>query len=112
MESALADYYEGTARAAALREQARARAEKMIKEADEAAREPERAANDAVRALRELGETREQIAELTGLGAAEVRALLAGPTHGVPDAAQPTTAVRAAADGDDAAHGEAREAAT
>lgn len=79
VESALADFYEATARAEALREQARLRAERMIEQAELAAAEPERAGHAAVVRLSELGESREQIADLTGLRLVEVRALLAEP---------------------------------
>lgn len=77
VDGALADYYEATARAGAVREQARVRAERLVEQAELAAAEPERAARAAVLRLHDLGETREQIADLTGLRLAEVRTLLA-----------------------------------
>lgn len=77
MESALTDYYEQTARAEQLRTNARARTEKILADAEAAAAEPERRARNAVKALRDLGEPRDQIAELTGLALPEVRAILA-----------------------------------
>lgn len=46
-------------------------------EAETAAAKPEEAARRAVAVLRELGESQPQIAELTGMTVAEVRASLA-----------------------------------
>jgi hypothetical protein len=95
VEAALADFYESTARAAALREQARVRAERMVEQAELAATEPERAAHAAVVRMHELGESREQIADLTGLRLVEVRALLTEAERaGSPE----PTAARTAAD--------------
>jgi hypothetical protein len=89
VESALADYYEQTGRAEQLRANARARAEKVLADAETAAAEPERRAREAVGMLRDLGEPRDQIAELTGLALAEVRAVLArladAPSEAPPD---------------------------
>ena len=73
VESALADFYESRMRAEVIREAARVKVAKILKEAEAAALEPLRAAHAAVMALKELGETREQIAELTGLSVTEVR---------------------------------------
>lgn len=78
VESALADFYENRMRAEGIRESARVKVARILQEAEQAAREPLKAAHAAVLALRELGETREQIAELTGLGVTEVRAHLGG----------------------------------
>ncbi|WP_148089446.1 hypothetical protein [Kitasatospora cineracea] len=77
VESALADFYEQTGRAEHLRATARARAEKILAEAETAALEPERLAREAVGKLADLGEPRDQIAELTGLSLPEVRTVLA-----------------------------------
>ncbi|MFG2201290.1 hypothetical protein [Kitasatospora sp. NPDC048715] len=77
VESALIDFYEQTRRAEQLRVAARSRAEKILADAEAAAREPERLAREAVAALADLGEARDQIAELTGLSLADVRAILA-----------------------------------
>ena len=76
VEAALADFYEGMAKATALREQAQVRAARLIAEAEVSAVEPERAAKEALRTLASLGESRDQIAELTGLAIADVRAAL------------------------------------
>ncbi|MEY9937611.1 hypothetical protein [Streptacidiphilus sp. MAP5-3] len=92
VESALTDYYEETARARALRQQAAARAEKLLADAEVAAAVPEAAAQRALVDLSALGERRDQIADLTGLTLAEVRATLAGA------AAASTPSSRAAAD--------------
>lgn len=77
VESALADFYEQRGRAELLRSAASVRAAKIVADAEAAAQEPERQARAAVAALQDLGETRDQIAELTGLALAEVRAALA-----------------------------------
>ncbi|WP_152646301.1 hypothetical protein [Streptacidiphilus albus] len=76
VEAALADFYEGMAKATALRAQAQVRAARLIAEAEVSAVEPERAAKEALRTLAGLGESRDQIAELTGLAIADVRAAL------------------------------------
>jgi len=76
VESALADWYEGTARAEELRQRAEARAAQLLADAEAAAAEPEAAARRALRILAGLGETRDQIAGLTGLTLTEVRAAL------------------------------------
>lgn len=76
VESVLADWYEGTARAAELRQRAEVRAAQLRADAEAAAAEPESAARRALMALVGLGETRDQIAGLTGLTLSEVRAAL------------------------------------
>jgi hypothetical protein len=91
VDGALADFYEATAKAEALREQARVRAEQLVEQAELAAAEPERAARAAVLRLHGLGETREQIADLTGLRLVEVRAMLA-ESAAEPEPAVPATA--------------------
>ncbi|WP_194908994.1 hypothetical protein [Catenulispora rubra] len=78
VEAALADFYECRMRAEAIREAARVRVAKILREAEAAAREPLNAAHTAIMALKELGETREQIAELTGQSVTEVRIHLGG----------------------------------
>lgn len=77
LESALADFYEHTEAAAVLRAEAQRKAERLIADAETAAAVPEGAARRAVAVLRELGESQPQIAELTGMNIAEVRACLA-----------------------------------
>ncbi|MFJ2864928.1 hypothetical protein [Kitasatospora sp. NPDC087314] len=77
VESALIDFYEQTGRAEHLRVAARSRAEKILADAEVAAVEPERRAREAVAALADLGEPRDQIAELTGLSLTDVRTVLA-----------------------------------
>src|SRR2546423_6859702 len=84
VESALADFYESRMRAEGIREAARLKVARILREAEQAAREPLKAAHSAVVALKELGETREQIAELTGLGVTEVRAHLGSAWEPVP----------------------------
>jgi hypothetical protein len=78
VEAALADFYESRMRAEVIREAARVRVAKFLQEAEAAAREPRISAHAAVMALKELGETREQIAELTGMSVTEVRVHLSG----------------------------------
>ncbi|WP_405018079.1 hypothetical protein OHV05_14850 [Kitasatospora sp. NBC_00070] len=78
VESALTDFYEQTGRAEQLRASASARAAKIVADAETAAAEPERRAREAIEALHNLDEPRDQIAELTGLSLADVRAILAG----------------------------------
>jgi len=77
LESALADFYERTEAAAMLRAEARRKAERLLADAETAAAIPEDKARRAVAVLRELGESQPQIAELTGMSIAEVRAWLA-----------------------------------
>ena len=77
LESALADFYEHTEAAAVLRAEARGKAERLLADAATAAAISEDKARRAVAVLRELGESQPQIAELTGMSIAEVRACLA-----------------------------------
>ena len=77
VESALADFFEGKGAATDLRAEARRKAERLVADAETASAVPEESARKAVVALRELGETQPQIAELTGLTTSEVRAALA-----------------------------------
>jgi hypothetical protein len=76
VESALADWFEGMAQAEELRQRAAARAAQLLADAEGAAAEPEATARRALRMLAGLGETRDQIAGLTGLTLTEVRAAL------------------------------------
>ncbi|MFI5527073.1 hypothetical protein ACIA8O_00800 [Kitasatospora sp. NPDC051853] len=82
VESALTDFYEQTGRAEQLRAAASARAAKVLADAEAAAQEPERLAKLAVVTLQDLGEPRDQIAELTGLSLVEVRTVLAEAAGG------------------------------
>jgi hypothetical protein len=87
LESALADFYEHTEAVTVLRAEARRKAERILADAETAAAVPEGAARRAVAVLRELGESQPQIAELTGMSVAEVRACLAAQdvvTHSPP----------------------------
>ncbi len=77
VESALADFYEETAHAEHIRAVAMDRAQKLLADAEAAAAAPEERARAAVPALHELGETREQIGELTGLALTDIRGMLA-----------------------------------
>ena len=90
-EAVLADYYQAAlaAEEVMVTAQARAvaRAEQILVEAAKVAAGSQAAAVAALRRLRELGETRAGIRELTGLSAAEVRASLtpASDIEGVAD---------------------------
>jgi len=77
VESALADWFEGTTRAEELRARAKAKAAQILAEAEAAAAQPEAAARRALRMLVGLGEPRDQIAALTGLTLSDVRGALA-----------------------------------
>jgi hypothetical protein len=76
-EAVLADYYQAAHAAeevmATARARAAARAEQILTEAAKVAAGSQAAAIAALRLLRELGETRAGIRELTGLSAAQVR---------------------------------------
>jgi hypothetical protein len=78
VEAALADFYESRMRAEVIREAARVKVARILREAEQAARGPLMAAHATILVLKELGESREQIAELTGLGVTDVRAHLGG----------------------------------
>ena len=90
LESALADFYEGKEAAAALRAEARRKAERLIADAETAAAILEKVAKHAVVVLRGLGESQPQIAELTGMSIAEVRGCLV--TREAASHSPPTTA--------------------
>ncbi|MFC1407133.1 MULTISPECIES: hypothetical protein [Streptacidiphilus] len=77
VESALADWFEGTTRAEELRARAQAKAAQILADAEAAAAQPEAAARRALRMLVGLGEPRDQIAALTGLTLSDVRGALA-----------------------------------
>ena len=81
VEQALADYFQHTEDAEAIRRQAQERAAKLLADAETASREPEAFAAIAVRVLAQLGETRASISELTGLSPAQLREVLAQPTQ-------------------------------
>ncbi|MEV6965173.1 hypothetical protein AB0M47_08635 [Hamadaea sp. NPDC051192] len=76
VESALADFFEQTALAEALRTQAEAKVARILDDMREAIMEPQAKTRAALRTLAELRETRTSISALTGLSAAEVRAAL------------------------------------
>ncbi|MEZ0095516.1 hypothetical protein [Streptacidiphilus sp. EB129] len=77
VESALADWFEGTTRAEELRTRAQAKAAQILAEAEAATAKPEAEARRALRLLVGLGEPRDQIAALTGLTLSDVRGALA-----------------------------------
>lgn len=79
IEAALADYYEAAGRSAPIRAEGRARAARIIAEADGAAAGSDAAAGRAVRALRELGQTNAEIAFLCCISVPMVRVIANRP---------------------------------
>jgi hypothetical protein len=77
IEIALADYYEATARAERIRDEARRKADGIATDAEHAAAEPLHTARDAVRRLRELLGGNAEVAALCGITVAAVRDMLA-----------------------------------
>lgn len=74
--AALADYFEGTSRAATIRAEARRKADKLLAEAEAAAAPAENDRSQAARRLRALTGSLAEVAGLCGLSPATVRALL------------------------------------
>lgn len=83
IEAALADYFEATGRAAAIRAEARRKADKALADGEAAAGTPETASRDAVFRLRALTGSHAEAAGLCGLTVTAMRAMLrpkaAGP---------------------------------
>src|SRR5271168_5273378 len=77
IEAALADYYEARARLEGIRTAARAKADAALADGERAAAGSTAALRAAIRALRDLCDTNNEVAELCGLTTAEVRELLA-----------------------------------
>lgn len=77
VEAALVDFYAASVAAEEIVARAQARAQQILVEAQAAVITPRRAVVDAVHRLRELGENRTSLQELTGLSAAQVRECLA-----------------------------------
>jgi hypothetical protein len=92
IESALADYFQGTALAERIRATARARCEEMLAEAERTAAPQDAAAAHAVRQLRDLLGGTAETAQLCGLSGAAVRELLAGRQPASAAAAPPQPA--------------------
>jgi hypothetical protein len=76
IEAALADYFEAIGRAAAIRADARRKADKIVDDAEAAAKPSEAAGRGAVYRLRALTGSHADVAELCGLAVSAVRALL------------------------------------
>ena len=76
IETALADYFEATGRAAAIRAEACRRADKTLADAEATAGPADAAGREAVCRLRALTGSNADVAELCGLTMAAVRALL------------------------------------
>ncbi len=77
LEEALVDYYTWIALAEDIREKARKRAGRVLAEAEDAVQMPLVQAGNALRRLRDLGETREAIRELTQISTSRLREILA-----------------------------------
>lgn len=82
IEAALADFYEATGTAEQIRAAAQRKAARVVEEGETAARESDAAACKAVRELRALVETNAEVADLCGVAASAVRAMLAEPAAG------------------------------
>lgn len=79
VEAALADFYEAIGRSARIRADGRARAARIIAEADGGAAGSDAAAGRAVRELRELGQTNAEIAFLCCISVPMVRVMANRP---------------------------------
>jgi hypothetical protein len=90
VESALADYYIAAGAVDRTRERAMQKAEEIIRQAETAAQDSLAEAEDALRRLRELGETRSWIKEVTGVSGSHLYGALASGTDqdGNPGAGQ------------------------
>ncbi|ADD45029.1 hypothetical protein [Stackebrandtia nassauensis] len=77
VEAAVAAFHEHRLRAEQVMEVANERAQKVLADGRKRAADDERAASAAIGALAALGETRESIAELTGVSLTAVRQALA-----------------------------------
>jgi hypothetical protein len=77
LEAALIDYYTWLALVEDTRERATKRAARILAEAEEAVQMPLAQAGNALRRLRDLGETREAIRELTQIRGSQLREILA-----------------------------------
>jgi hypothetical protein len=76
IEATLADYFEAVGHAAAIRAQARRKADKVLADAETAAKPPDMASRVSVNRLRVLTGSHTDVAELCGLTLPAVRALL------------------------------------
>jgi hypothetical protein len=76
VETTLSQYYEGVTASEEIMERATVRAREILTDAERAAAAPRRAAKVAMRRLKDLGEDRASLVELTGLSLAQVRELL------------------------------------
>jgi hypothetical protein len=89
IEAALADYFEAVGQAAAIRSDARQKADKILAEAEAAAAPPRKASRAAVGRLRALTGSHADVAALCGLTVPAVRALLRDDDPQPPAAARP-----------------------
>lgn len=76
VETTLGQFYEGVAASEEIMDRASVRAREILAAAEAAAAAPRRAAKVAVRRLKDLGEDRASLVELTGLSPVQVRECL------------------------------------
>jgi hypothetical protein len=89
LDAALADFFEGSARADQIRRDAAQRAAVVIEHAEVEAAEFSNDACRAIRRLRDLGQTNAEISDATGLSVGAVRAAAADVGAGAVRSAQP-----------------------
>lgn len=101
LEAALVDYYTWLALVEDTRDRAAQRAARVLAEAEEAVQMPLAQAGNALRRLRDLGETREAIRELTQISGSRLREILANtPGSAGRDGGRGTDVVRGRRDDD------------
>ena len=89
VDAALADFFEGSARADQIKRDAAQRAAVVIERAEVEAAEFSDDACRAIRRLRDLGQTNAEISDATGLSVGAVRAAAADVGAGADSSAQP-----------------------
>ena len=89
VDAALADFFEGSARADQIRRDAAQRAAVVIERAEVEAAEFSDGACRAIRRLRDLGQTNAEISDATGLSVGTVRAAAADVGAGAVSSVQP-----------------------
>jgi hypothetical protein len=99
IEIALADWFEATARAERIGDEARRKAAAVIEAGEHAAAEPAGEAREAVRRLRELTGNTTEAAALCGISVAAVRDLLADLTARPAEPAQAGPGAGVSSDG-------------
>jgi hypothetical protein len=89
VDAALADFFEGSARADQIKRDAAQRAAVVVERAEVEAAEFSDDACRAIRRLRDLGQTNAEISDATGLSVGAVRAAVADVGAGADSSAQP-----------------------